>query len=101
VQVGGAILIFVQYRRGLLGSGMQKLAIVALAVIGLTYYAGLLLAAFASGRTVPVITNAEAALPGFVVLREISAGAGLLLGLAGAAISLKPARADEPGIIKG
>jgi hypothetical protein len=87
VQIGAAILMFVEHHRGILQRAMQRLAIVTLILSGAVYYVRQILAGAASGGRLPdpaMLTN----LPSYLVLREVDAGVCLILGMVGAALML-------------
>jgi hypothetical protein len=90
VQIATAIRIFVQRHRGILRTGMQRLAIAALLFIGGITYAQMIGdavdAAFA-GKRGPLAVRARAR--SGVVLPIYSAGAALLAA-AGFVLSFKP-----------
>ena len=93
VEIGAAVVIFVEHHRGILRAGMQRLAIATLIVSGILYYVRQILAGVAMGNrpAMPdpaLLTN----LPGYLVLREVDAGVCLILGLVGAALLLMPER---------
>lgn len=89
IQVGGAILIFLQHRRGILKAGMQKLAIATLITMGSTYYLRQVLAGTASSSR-PLLPDPMvlSAVPGYILLREVDAALCLLLGVVGVAMVL-------------
>lgn len=90
VQVATAIGIFVEKRRGILRTGMQRLAIVALLFIGGTTYAQMIAdavdAAFA-GRRGAIAVRAR---PRSGMVRPIYSGGVALLAIAGFVLSFKP-----------
>jgi hypothetical protein len=90
VQVATAIGIFVEKRRGILRTGMQRLAIVALLFIGGTTYAQMIAdavdAAFA-GRRGAIAVRAR---PRSGMVRPIYSGGAALLAIAGFVLSFKP-----------
>jgi hypothetical protein len=89
VEIAAAILIFVQRYRGLLGAGMQKLAITALIAMGVSYYLRQVVESV-SRATHPLIPAASdlSSAPGYLVIREVDAGICLVLGAVGVALSL-------------
>ena len=93
VEIGAAIVIFVEHHRGILRAGMQRLAIATLIASGIVYYIRQILAGVAMGNRPAfpdpaLLTN----LPSYLVLREVDAGVCLILGLVGAALILMPER---------
>jgi len=91
VEIGSAIVIFLQHHRGILRAGMQRLAIATLIVMGMVYYIHQIIAGIALGNR-PVLPDPSvlATLPGNLVLRQVYAGVCLILGLVGAALALMP-----------
>lgn len=91
VQVAGAVFIFLEHRRGILRAGLQKLAIAALITLGAVFYLKQILAGVAMGNR-PIMPDPAvlAALPSFLLLREVDAGICLILGLVGAALIAIP-----------
>ena len=89
IQVSGAILIFLQYHRGILKAGMQKLAIATLIVMGGAYYLRQLMTGL-SGATKNMLQDpaALAKMPGYIVVREVDAALCLVLGVIGVALVL-------------
>ena len=93
VQIGGAILIFVQRHFGILKAGMQKLAIATLIAMGVSYYLRQVLAGLPAGQAAgdrPVFPDPAtlAAMPGYIVIREVDAAVCLALGIAGVALMM-------------
>ncbi len=90
VQIATAIWIFVERHRGILGIGMQRLAIAALLFIGGITYAQMIgdavNTAFA-GQRGPVAVLAR---PRSGILRPIYSGGVALLAIAGFVLSFKP-----------
>jgi len=95
VQIGGAILIFLQHHRGILKAGMQKLAIATLIAMGVSYYLRQVLAGLPAGSR-PVLPDpaALATMPAYIVIREVDAAVCLALGIVGVVLVLM-ARDDE------
>jgi len=90
-EIGSAVVIFLQHRRGILRAGMQRLAIATLILMGIVYYIRQIIAGVAMGNR-PVLPDPSvlAALPNYLVLRQVYAGVCLILGLVGAALALMP-----------
>jgi len=90
VQIASAIWIFVQRQRGILGAGMQRLAIVALLFIGGTTYAQMVgaavNAALAGNRGLAAVGPRA---PSGIV-QPIYSGGAALLAIAGFVLSFKP-----------
>jgi hypothetical protein len=90
VQVAAAIGIFVQKYRGILRSGMQRLAIVALLFIGGITYAQMIadsMTAALAGRGGPLAMRARARSG---IVQPIYSGGAALLAIAGFVLSFKP-----------
>jgi len=90
VQVASAIGIFVQKYRGILRTGMQRLAIVALLFIGGITYAQMIADAMhgaLAGRRGPMAIRAR---PRSGIVRPIYSGGAALLAIAGFVLSFKP-----------
>jgi hypothetical protein len=93
VQIGGAFLIFLQHHRGILKAGMQKLAIVTLIAMGVSYYLRQVLAGLPAGQLAgnrPVVPDPAALspMPGYIAIREVDAAVCLALGIAGVALMM-------------
>jgi hypothetical protein len=103
LQVLAGIFIFVQHYRGMVGSGMQKLAIASLIKMGVMYYLGVLLMGIAVGirPTAPLDQNALLTSPSFIVLRQIDAATDCALGLIGIVIALRSRDPEQPRRITG
>jgi len=93
VQIGAAILIFVQYYRGVIHASMQKLAITSLIAMGVSYYFRQVLEG--ASRANSSLGLAQLSQPAYTVIREVDAAICVLLGIVGAALSLLPKR-DSP-----
>jgi hypothetical protein len=90
VQVATAIGIFVQKHRGILRSGMQRLAVVALLFIGGVTYAQTIadtMTAALAGRSGPLAMRARARSG---IVQPIYSGGAALLAIAGFVLSFKP-----------
>jgi len=96
VQIGGGVAIFLQYHRGILRAGMQRLAIATLILMGISYYVSQILGGVAMGNR-PVMPDPSviAALPSYLLLRQVNAVACLILGLVGVGLILMP-EGDTP-----
>ncbi|MFI5338152.1 MAG: hypothetical protein ACHQ5A_15295 [Opitutales bacterium] len=90
-EIAAAVVVLIQHRRGILRPGMQKLAIATLILMGVKYYAATFAAgvAGAASQADPSV-RALFAFPAIVVIREIDAGAELVLALIGLVLSLLP-----------
>jgi hypothetical protein len=87
-----AIWIFIQHQRKILRAGMHVVALAALLLLGVTFYALTFTVAFQSARMgkqqpMAIVENAQAA-PRMV--REIYAGGALILVVAGVFLSFRP-----------
>jgi hypothetical protein len=90
VQIASAIGIFVQKHRGMLRTGMQRLAIVALLFIGGITYAQMIsdaMGAALAGKRDPFAVRAR---PRSGIVRPIYSGGAALLAIAGFVLSFKP-----------
>jgi hypothetical protein len=90
VQIASAIWIFVQKHRGILRTGMQRLAIVALLFIGGATYAQMIgdaVDAALAGKRGPVAVRPR---PRSGIVRPIYSGGAALLAIAGFVLSFKP-----------
>jgi hypothetical protein len=101
VEVAAAAAIVVQHYRGKLRTSMQRLAIAALALMGVVFYlqpltVGMVagIDASRSGRVAPMETDELGGLRGSPVFRQIDIGASVLLGCVGLWILLRAE--DEP-----
>jgi hypothetical protein len=92
VQLVGAITVLVQRYRGLLRPPMQKLAIAALVLMGVTLYVQYFSLSF-DPLNAPVRPMVEVISSLVVVVNRVADGIGLLLGFIGAVIIL---RGGEP-----
>ncbi len=90
VQIASAIGVFVQKHRGILRTGMQRLAIVALLFIGGITYAQMIgdaVDAARAGKRGPVAVRPR---PRSGIVRPIYSGGVALLAIAGFVLSFKP-----------
>ncbi len=91
VEIAGAVVMFLQHYRGILRAAMQKLAIATLIALGSVYYLRQIMAGVAMGnRPFMPDPSALAALPSYLLLRQVDAGICVVLGLVGAALILMP-----------
>lgn len=101
VQLVGAIAVLIQYYRGGVRRAMQRVAIAALALIGVRFYVQSFAFAFANTARAFAGNGNTIAMPSPVVLiHQVADGLGLLLGFIGAAIILSGSHRGEPDIIK-
>jgi hypothetical protein len=101
VQISSAILILIERQRRILRAAMQRVAVAALVVQGLSYYVTSISDAFANpGRIEVAIALSRLMLPQFILLREISSAIYVVLALIGLAIILRPAAGRPPDIIE-
>ena len=99
-QLAGAIAVLVQYSRGRLGRAMQRVAVAALVLIGLTFYVQTFTYSVAGQAGTFLFNARDAATPrAVVVVHQATDGLALLLGFIGAALILRDGRRD-PVIIK-
>jgi hypothetical protein len=98
-QLAGAIAVMVQHYRGVLSSAMNKLAIAALVPMGVMLYAQAIALSFPNIDWLNV-NGAAISLSWIAVTHQVVDGAGLLLGLIGAALILRGGSPHDPDIIK-
>jgi hypothetical protein len=84
MELGAIAGIFAQQYRGILRSGMPRLAIAAVIKTGIVYYIGLLMVSFAAARNPGIDSDALLALPPYILLRQMNACLDAVLGLVGA-----------------
>ena len=103
VQVGGAVLIFLQHHRGILKAGMQKLAIATLIVMGGAYYLRQVMAGISNAtRAALPDPSVLASMPGYILIREVHAALCLVLGVVGIAVALMASDdVEQPRSITG
>jgi hypothetical protein len=87
-EIGAAVFVFVEHHRGLASTGMQRLAIAALVMMGAVYYVRQVIVSTGIAGN-PVLT---AFLPGYPALREADAAAGVVLGAIGVVLLVLPRR---------
>ncbi len=89
VQIGGAVLIFVQRHRGILKAGMQKLAIATLIAMGISYYLRQVVEGVSTASR-PLIPNPTllTSVPAELLIREVDAAICLALGIVGVIMAL-------------
>jgi len=92
VELGAIAGIFVQQYRGILRSGMPRLAIAAVIKTGIAYYIGLLMVSFAAANNPGVDRAALLALSPYILLRQINACLDAVLGLVGAWVAMSSDR---------
>ena len=88
VELAAIAGIFVQHYRGILRSGMPRLAIAAVIKTGIAYYFGLMMVSFAAAKNPDVDRAALMALPPYILLRQIYACLDALLGLLGGGVAV-------------
>jgi hypothetical protein len=89
-QLAGAVAVLVQYSRGSLGRAMQRVAIAALVLIGVTFYVQTFTYSFVSNTGAFLVKGGNFDLPRPVmVVHQATDALGLLLGFIGAAIILR------------
>ena len=100
-QLAAAVAVLIQYYRGSLRGGMQRLAIAALVLIGVVFYIHSFSLSFANATKTITVNVALTPLPPWVIAaHQIADGVALLLGFLGAAIILRGGRHGQPDIIK-
>jgi len=99
VQLAGAIVVLVQYSRSGLGRAMQRLAIAALVLVGVMFYAQTFTYYFVSALS-PVSANPVSFTIPIVAFRQVRDGLELLLAFIGAAIVLPGGYRRQPDIIE-
>jgi hypothetical protein len=92
VEFGAVAGIFVQQYRGILRSGMARLAIAAVIKTGFVYYVGLMMVSFAAAKTPGVDKAALMLLPPYILLRQVDACLDAALGLVCAAVAVSADR---------
>lgn len=92
VELSAAAGILTQQYRGILRSGMPRLAIAAVIKTGIVYYIGLLMVSFAAAKNPGVDRAALMALPPYILLRQIEACLDAVLGLVGAGVAVSSGR---------
>jgi hypothetical protein len=88
VEFAAAAGIFTQHYRGILRSGMPRLAIAAVIKTGIAYYIGLFMVSFVGAKYPGVDKAALMALPPYILLRQIDVCLDALLGLVGAGVAV-------------
>jgi hypothetical protein len=92
MELGAIAGIFAQQYRGILRSGMPRLAIAAVIKTGIVYYIGLLMVSFAAAKNPGVDRAALMALPPYILLRQIDACLDAVLALVGAGVAVSSSR---------
>jgi hypothetical protein len=82
LKTAAAIAVLVEFQRGMLRLAMQRVAIVALVTTGVLYY----------GNAVLTSSNGAAVTVSYLSVQEAGAAVSVILGLVGAALSLRPNR---------
>jgi hypothetical protein len=102
LQLACAVAVLVQYSRGGLVRAMQRLAIAALVLVGVTFYVQTFTYSFtmmASGTLVQRDRSVSPP-PPVIVIHEATNAAGLLLAFIGMAIILRGSYGHDPDIIE-
>jgi hypothetical protein len=100
-QLAGATAVLIQYHRGALLRGLQKLAIATLVLTGVVFYVQSFSFSMANGgKTFDVKGRAIQLLPPVIVVRQVGDAVEVLLGLIGAAIILRSSYRNGADIIK-
>lgn len=100
-QLAAAIAVIVQHYRGTLRHAMQKLAIAALALLGVMFYVQAISFSFANNFTAIGPNRAAIAVPPVLaIVHRAADGLGLLLSFIGAAIILRDGARGQPDNIK-
>jgi hypothetical protein len=92
LELGAIAGIFAQQYRGILRSGMPRLAIAAVIKTGIAYYISLLMISFAAAKNPGVDRAALMATPPYILLRQIDACLNAVLGLVGAGVAVSSGR---------
>ena len=96
-QLAGAVAVLVQYSRGSLGRPMQRVAIAALVLIGVTFYVQTFTYSFVSATGAFTAKGTGLNLPGPVmVVHQATDALGLLLAFIGAAIIVRGTYHRDP-----
>jgi len=100
VQLAAAVVVLVQYSRGMIAKPMQRVAIASMLLTGVTFYVQTFTFAFINGARIGAGIGPMTAIRPYVVAHQVTYGLNLLLGLISAVITLRGAYSDEPDIIK-
>ena len=100
VQLAAAVVVLVQYSRGMIAKPMQRVAIASMLLTGVTFYVQTFTFAFINGARLGAGIGPMTAIRPYVVAHQVTYGLNLLLGLISAVITLRGAYSDEPDIIK-
>ena len=89
LEATAAVGVLIEYHRGQLRAAMQRLAVIALVLIGISFYLRQVVVTVASSGT-QVLPDVSLLVeqPAYILMREIAAAVWLLLALTGAAIPL-------------
>jgi hypothetical protein len=99
-EVATAIWIFLQYHRGTLRAGMQRLAIVTVLLLGTAFYAQQVTAGVVAGQTKSAVTpEVMRSRPEFELIREFYIGGCVLLVLTGLVLSFKSSAPERKGLL--
>jgi hypothetical protein len=99
-QLAGAVVVLVQHSRGILGRGMQRVAVASMLLTGVTFYVQSFTFAFINGARMGAGYGPMNPMRPFVVAHQVTYALELLLGFISAVITLRGTYQDEPDIIK-
>jgi hypothetical protein len=100
VQLAGAVVVLVQHSRGILGRAMQRVAVAAMLLTGVTFYVQTFTFAFLNGVRMGAGLGPMAPMRPYVIVHQVTYALDLLLGFISAIITLRATYSDEPDIIK-
>jgi hypothetical protein len=100
VLLAGAVMVLLQHSRGLLGRGMQRVAVASMLLSGITFYVQTFTVAFVTGVRTGAGSSVTPLLHPFVVAHQATYALELLLGFISAVITLRGTYNDDADIIK-
>jgi len=96
--LAGAVAVLVQYARGRLARGFQRIAIASLVLTAVIFYAQTLTSMFVGAAMIAAASRSQVATPHpLVIFHQVADGLELLLSLIGAAITLR----GVSGVVRG
>jgi hypothetical protein len=99
-QLAGAIVVLVQYSRGIVGKAMQRVAVASMVLAGVTFYVQTFSFALIGAARATADFRSMMVVRPFMVAHQVTYGLDLLLGFISAVITLRGAYNDETDIIK-